>query len=402
MSRRQKKQNNSRYWMVSGTLHLLVLIGILLSPVGQTIFHKDRPMKPEIVMDEEDLADTIDDIRNLAVERLRYQVELLSAGRERMSTNFQTMNEHYQPFVSDQVATARDRIVQEIDKLQVLQEEILAAAQRAVEQGAGGTDPMWRTYDRNRAGIVTGQEELRRAVMLTAADQHELVDLQIAAEEAQMSAFESLQDSVSAQNHLWREAQTRERYEGRIKGYQGSIRMFTDRIFNGEKNQPTLKQELKDAEKKLVEVKQSLEAAQAAYDEGKGSDQEKGLKKDLDRAKRSMSLAERGHKRAQSRLEKNQKDLVRNNARLEDAMQRLSNYRSEYDKYQKGLPHVLTRREQGAADVVRLQQKAIDDQQNVYDQLLVLLNERVEQAEAEQEQAGEAAPAAPPLGGGET
>ena len=94
---------------------------------------------------------------------------MLEAGRERMAVNFETRNRHYVPFVAGQIASARARLTQEGEKTLGRQEEILTAARRAVELKAAGSDPMWRVFDKHRAALIAGQEEIRRVLLLTRA-----------------------------------------------------------------------------------------------------------------------------------------------------------------------------------------------------------------------------------------
>jgi len=398
--RSTRRQNSGRYWLISGIIHGLILIAILLSPAGQVIWEKEVTLQEEIIMDEEEVADLTEEVRNMTVEKLKYQVDLLSEGRDRMATNFEIMNKHYQPFVSDQISTARDRIVQEIRKLRELQEQILAAAERAVAEGEGGSDPMWRTYDRTRAGIVAGQEEIRRAVMLTASDNDDLVAMQIQAEDDQMSAFEALQDSVSAQNHLWGEKKNVDRYEGRIKSYSENVALYRGRINEGHNKKREYEQGVVDAKKNLEKQKKEFETAKAEFEKAKGSDDEKKAKSRMARAEKDFKRAERGVQKAESRVAKNESSIKTNTKRLADVEQRLENTSKEYEKYQAGLPTALTKRDQGAADVVRLQKQAIEGQQKVYDVLLALLEKKAEEA-AEQD-ASESDTATQPVEVGES
>ena len=245
---RNKKKTSSRFWLISAALHGVALVVLILTPAGQRVFkQEERPLKPEIVRKDEALAEVIDDIRDLSVERLRAQVALLEAGRERMAVNFETMNRHYVPFVAGQIASARARLTQEGEKTLGRQEEILTAARRAVELKAAGSDPMWRVFDKHRAALIAGQEEIRRVLLLTAADDTELLATQNQAEAVQMEAFEGLSVSVSAQNQLWNA-------EPRLETLSAEKTKFEEARAAGE-------QALKEAQAEVARVQEAEKAA---------------------------------------------------------------------------------------------------------------------------------------------
>jgi chromosome segregation ATPase len=200
-------QVDSRFWIVSAVVHGAIFLIFFISPAGQRIFRPEaKALKPEIIKRDEELAEVIDQIRDLAVDRLQSQLTLLRAGQDRMATNFETMNAHYRPFVAGQLETVQARLNQEASAVFAKQDELLAGIERAVNEKEAGADPMWRAYDKNRASILAGQEEIRRALLLAAADQAELVDLEERVDINQMEVFSLLTSSVTAQNTLWGDA----------------------------------------------------------------------------------------------------------------------------------------------------------------------------------------------------
>jgi len=380
--RRNRPKRNSAYWIISALIHVVLLVLLFLSPAGQSIFRKDRPLKPEIVREDEELAEVIDDIRDLAVDRLKAQVQLLEGGRERMAANFHTLNEHYEPFVAKQIEFARDRLVQEGSRVSELQHIILKAAERAAAEGEGASDPMWRAYDGNRAALVAGQEEIRRALMLTASEDTELVELQNQAEADQLEVFSLISKSVSAQNHLWGAPKHIERDEGRIAKYQEAIAMYSGRIESAQKKIAEYQADIKESKARLAETKAELDQAQEAYNQAKaGKEGEKEARSAYDRANRIHKQAESGLRKAEKRLEQAEKSLASSRSRLADAQKRLAGSEKSVAERKEALPDKVTQRDESAAAAAALQRTAIERQQEVYDRLLAQLDRDAKEAE---------------------
>lgn len=230
------ERTDFRFWFGSALAHGVVLGVLLASPVGQRVFRREaKSAKPQVIRRGEALAEVVDDIRDLAVMRLRGQVALLREGQTRMADDFVTMNAYYQPFVAQQLATVRARLMDDATNTFARQAVLLKATERTVREGEHGSDPMWRAYDQNRAHILAGQGEIRRALLLTAADDEGLVELQRQADEAQFEVFRNVSMSVSGQNNLW----------------------------GGTKRRTQLVESLRDAEAKLADANAALPALAA-------------------------------------------------------------------------------------------------------------------------------------------
>lgn len=379
---RNKKKTSSRFWLISAALHGAGLVVLMLTPAGQRVFkQEERPLKPEIVRKDEALAEVIDDIRDLSVERLRAQVALLEAGRDRMAVNFETMNRYYVPFVAEQIASARARLTQEGEKTLGRQQEILTAARRAVELKAAGSDPMWRVFDKHRAALIAGQEEIRRVMLLTAADDAELLATQNQAEAVQMEAFEALSVSVSAQNQLWNA-------ESRLETLSAEKSKFEEARADAERL-------LKEAEAEVARVQ---EAAQAAVVRQQAAQAAVGpLKQAVEKARKektgeaaareALKTAEAAAKAAQQEAGKAKAERGQADRKFAAAKRHADGRAKDLAKVTDG--HVKTaetirvkteERDVNAAKAAALQEQAQALQKTVYEKLLVKLDEQAKEA----------------------
>ena len=250
---RSKRETTFRFWIISALGYAAVLTGLFLTPAGQRIMQREeRAAKPEILRKDEALAEVIDDIRDLAVDRLKSQVLLLEAGRERMAVNFDTLNRHHQPFVAGQIASARARLQQEGEKTLALQEEIRQAARLALEQKETAGETLGKIYDRTRAALVAGMEEIRRVARLLAPDDRELISRQSLAEETQMKVFEQLSADLSEWNQ---------------------IRAATLRLQTLAKHQASLERELAGIATETGELRTKIERLKKAESDGQAAKQ---------------------------------------------------------------------------------------------------------------------------------
>jgi hypothetical protein len=384
VARRNKNtKTNSRFWLVSAVLHGLVLTILFLTPAGQKVFKpKERALKPEVVREDEELAEVIDDIRELAVDRLKVQVELLQAGRERMATNFDTMNTYYRPFVAGQVETARERLVAQSEKTFALQQEVLDAVRNGVEKKEAGSDAMWRTYDGRRAAIVAGQEEIRRALMLTASDDQALVDLQNQSEQNQMQAFERISESVGAQNGLWGGASKLEKIEETLKDMQPKVdeaekiqTELTPQIAKLEAAYKDSVQGVKDADKALKDAKNTVKRAEK---DKQGVEEARGALKLADAA---LNQARKVSNEAKDTWNASKKELAAATKTVKWGQPRLEKQLAEKQSITESLPEKTIRRDTMAAEALKLQTSAISEQKEVYDRLLVRLDQKAQESE---------------------
>ena len=379
---RNKKKTSSRFWLISAALHGVALVVLILTPAGQRVFkQEERPLKPEIVRKDEALAEVIDEIRDLSVERLRAQVALLEAGRERMAVNFETMNRHYVPFVAGQIASARARLTQEGEKTLGRQEEILTAARRAVELKAAGSDPMWRVFDKHRAALIAGQEEIRRVLLLTAADDAELLATQNQAEAVQMEAFEALSVSVGAQNQLWNA-------EPRLETLSAEKTKFEEARADAERLLQAATAEVakvQEAEKSAVVRQQAAQAAvgplkQAVEKARKEKTGEAAAREALKTAEAAAKAAQQEAGKAKAERGQAARKFAAAKRHAEGRAKDLAKVADGQVKTAETVRVKTEERDVNAAKAAALQEQAQALQKTVYEKLLVKLEEQAKEA----------------------
>lgn len=379
---KNKKKTSSRFWIISGLLHGTAAVVLILTPAGQRVFkQEDRPLKPEIVRKDEALAEVIDDIRDLSVVRLKAQLALLEAGRDRMATNFDTMNRHYQPFVAGQISSARARLLQEGEKTLGLQQEILAAAREAVAKKEQGSDAMWRVFDKNRAALIAGQEEIRRVLLLTAAGDPELLALQDQAEAAQMETFRVLSVSVGAQNHLWNAAarlqklsEQKAELEQALSVAEAQARELESELERLKVEEPKTLQELQDARQRVGEAKKNLEKARR---EKSGEAEARATIKQAEDDVRSAQKIVNTTKSQRAQMERKLKSALNV---AEARKKSLAKVAEDTTKTTDTLSPKETERDTNAAKAAELQEQAMTGQTAVYQRLLAHLAKQAEDA----------------------
>jgi hypothetical protein len=340
-ARLRRRRVESRFWLGSLLVHGVILLVILRLPVGEVFIDQQQAGKPEVIRQGEELNEVIEEVRDVAADRLRAQIALLEAGGERMAGNFQTLNSFHQPFVSQQRATVRARLEQQVGELFRLQEALLAAMERAAKEGEGASDPMWRAYDTRRVAILVGQEELRRAVRLLAGEDAELLALQTAAEQAQTEADQALQRSVSCQNNLWGNAKQLQDLETQIPALSARV--------EEQKAAVTV------AEAELPLAEQAVAAAQQA-----GS----------------------GQKPADDALKGIRRRIQRANEQLQKDGKRLTELVADRERRSGATPELIVRRDAEATAAAALQREVLQTQREVHRRLLEILTAQEAEAAA--------------------
>ncbi len=264
-----------RFWLISGGVHLAALVALILSPVGEHIFRRDIPERPEVVRHGSGLSRVVDDIRDLTAERLRAQVALLEAGQQRMATNFTVLNAHYQPRADVQAAVARERFAEQAEEALTRQRAVLTAATTvAADPDSAGI--MAAILGEHQARVTTGLEEIRRGVHLLASDRTDLIDELRAVEEQQLEAFQHLR---------W----VRDNHHG--------IQRHRDRI-------GVITKELADIATELATIEEALTAADTALTTARQVQAEAADDRARRAANKRVSDAERAQRDARTRKER--------------------------------------------------------------------------------------------------
>ena len=83
------------------------LLGWLIwyGPVRDIVLERGKPKREALIRGKE-LEKVIEQMQKSVAEELEERVQLLKQGQDRMATNFDTLNAHFQPFEQSQKATA--------------------------------------------------------------------------------------------------------------------------------------------------------------------------------------------------------------------------------------------------------------------------------------------------------
>jgi hypothetical protein len=191
-----------RFWLGSTLIHVALCALVLASPAGELILGREQPLKPKILRQGGELQAVIAEVRELAIHRLRAQVDLLAAAQLRMALNFDTLNRFHQPFVVQQLEAVRHRFEQavaEAGRMLAGLHAALVAAQAEPETAMGA---FIEVVGQSRARLLVAHDELRRSVLLLAPDDQALVALQIEADELQQEVDKLCQWAISEQQIL--------------------------------------------------------------------------------------------------------------------------------------------------------------------------------------------------------
>lgn len=391
---RNKQRTSSRFWLISAALHGAALVVVVLTPAGQRVFKsEDRPLKPEIIRKDEALAEVIDNIRDLSVERLKTQVALLEAGRARMATNFETLNRHYQPFVAEQLASSRARLAQEAEKTFALQQEVLAAAKRALELNEPGAGALGAVFDKNRAALLAGQGEIRRALMLAAADDEALLAAQEQAETVQVDALQSLSLSVNARKHLNYAASQLAVFAGKkaqleteLNEAAANARELETELERMRDEEPALTAGLKDAQQNVAALKKALDQARRAKTgEAAAREALKAAEGALREAQQAVNTLKERRKAADWKLKAalrtvgGRKKSIEWNAR-------------DAGRVEATVPPKVLERDTNAEKVVTLQERALALQKDIYARLVARLEKQESESAKNETETKEAQP----------
>jgi len=296
----------SRLWLISLTLHLLVLGALVLVPAKQYFENDfDSPEKKtkDIMQRGQELEEIMEDVRDLTAERLARKVALLDAGSERMATNFETMNEFYQPLEEQQRESAMARmdlyVERTLGNMKKLSEQLTRA------DGMKDVEKIIATLegsDQLGSRILVGQEELRRGLMFLAPDDQDLVEQQDEAEERQLR-------SIS--------------HRGWAQGTLRSIVSTRESIAEAEERAPKLREEIKEKSREMAKLEKQR---QASAEKLKTLDQTiRDIRRD-DSKKDRLAEVQKEKEEISDRMDRNQKrirELQREHRGTERTLERL-------------------------------------------------------------------------------
>lgn len=359
-----RKDHDFPFFMISLILHVVVIGAVIwIGPVRRIVWEHEKPEKPEIITRGDELEEIVDDIRDRTVERLKMRVELLDMGQERMANNFRILNEHHQPYVEQQRATAHIRFSEYANEALRRQKLLMDKFLEAQEQGESKYEAAIEASFSNASQIFTAQEEIRRGIELLGIEDAELMEKQHAAEETQIT-------SENAQRWFAQDVQklesTREKL-AKVKEEIPEVRQEAqalEKVVNDkQKKSDNLQEEIKNLQQDLQENRTQ---------ERKTKDQEK--RKQLNEKRKE--LANRIQEKEKERGKVNPRDDSRGLKRLQDRLKNLEKSRANLEQQ---IPEIKASINTHLTLAVNTQRGVYHRQKQIVETVNAMLEEREDQ-----------------------
>lgn len=190
-TKRTSRFSRSPYWVLSMVLHV-VLLGWLIwyGPVRDIILERGKPKREALIRGKE-LEKVVEQMQLSVAEELEDRVALLKAGQDRMATNFDTLNAHFQPYEANQKATAQLRFEKYASTLQTDQQALFKLLNDVLV--SKNYDAAAQAGQEKLPVMISALDEVRRGVLLLSADQA-IADLHTQAETALFEVEKPLRD----------------------------------------------------------------------------------------------------------------------------------------------------------------------------------------------------------------
>lgn len=395
-----RQKTESHFWLISIILHVGIAIVILLSPVGQSLFTKERKVKPEIVRKNEELAEVVEDIRDLAVDRLKNQVALLEAGQDRMANNFDTMNKHHAAFAEQQLETARIRFDQEAVKTMERLRTVFALTEQAHADRDQHLSAVIPALDENEARILSGMEEVRRGLRLLLPDNESVLNQQKEVEEAQLKAMQFLRWATGTHSGIVRNRARLEKLETEVPAAKERLEQATQALaaaelalkqakeaeVQGRNNVSQAKKNQQQAQRAEANAKKRFDAAKQKKDEALIATATEDYKKEQQAhvaAKTARGEAEKAYKAAQEakrQAEQQRRDASNQHRNESRVFPRLE---AEQKKLTESLPNAIESRDNNTRIGLSILRGVVDKQQLVIERASAIMDGKPDPAPEE-------------------
>ncbi|MEX2606104.1 MAG: hypothetical protein WD708_02065 [Kiritimatiellia bacterium] len=374
---RNKRNETNRFWILSAVLHLLAFVVFFLTPAGQRVFEpKDRSAKAEIIRKDEDLADVVDDIRALAIGRLREQVITIEGVSVRMEQGVETTSRSYQTFQSRQLASAGKRFIEAANQTLQLQKKLLGEIRAFTESEAPDAGELNEVFTSSRGELVDGQEELHRILLLGAAETPEPRSLLEQIEKDQYRVFGLIPDAVKARGREVRalraieelEAEKTElepHVEANVEGYE----TYRVQIEPADEDRISKMMTRRRAEARVKNLEESLRKKEAA-----GGDAEK-VREDLKVAQAALKERWSIFNDATDHYEEVLATAREFRKNIERQEKRLPYIADRIPELEKAIPGFRSEYRSKSSDALKLQESVVDNQQKLNAMMLKLLRE---------------------------
>ncbi len=146
------------------------LLGWLIwyGPVRDIVLERGKPKREALIRGKE-LEKVIEQMQKSVAEELEERVQLLKQGQDRMATNFDTLNAHFQPFEQSQKATAMMRFEKYATALLSDQQALMDVLKQVSQNHQ--FDAAAKAGQEKVPGMISALDEVRRGVLLLTTDQ---------------------------------------------------------------------------------------------------------------------------------------------------------------------------------------------------------------------------------------
>jgi hypothetical protein len=172
-------------------LHV-ALLGWLIwyGHVRDIVLERGKPKREALIRGKE-LEKVIEQMQRSVAEELEDRVQLLKQGQDRMATNFDTLNAHFQPFEQSQKATAMLRFETYAKALLADQKTVMQVLEKV--KADRNFDAASQIGQEKMPVMISALDEVRRGVLLMTTDQS-LADQQTQVETATFEVERSLRE----------------------------------------------------------------------------------------------------------------------------------------------------------------------------------------------------------------
>tara|TARA_Y100001954_G_C15710369_1_gene552663 strand:- start:3 stop:1043 length:1041 start_codon:yes stop_codon:yes gene_type:complete len=150
-------------------LHVAILGWLIwYGPVRNIMLERGKPKREALIRGKE-LEKVIEQMQRSVAEELEDRVTLLKNGQDRMATNFDTLNAHFQPFEENQKATALMRFEKYAAALKADQESLMQVLVQA--KATKNFDIASKAGQEKVPVMISALDEVRRGVLLLSSDE---------------------------------------------------------------------------------------------------------------------------------------------------------------------------------------------------------------------------------------
>lgn len=372
---RAKRKDNRRFWAISVAFHALLIVLFFMTPVGQRIIKRDRPVKPEIIRKDEELARVIDQIRKLAVGRLKDQVTVLDTVSVEMQTRLETSAQQYSGFMSGQLAGVSDRLKQYGERTLTLQDELLLAVRAFAKNPEPDAEAFNAMYEPARRDIETGLEEFRRALMLLAPKNEALLQELTQAAESQYTAFGTITqavhnrtEEVARSSRLEKENAKQAEFEQQNENNRKQLEQMRTAYDAAVKDKEEAEAGRKALESTIKELKDKIAAAR------KEKADTQALQTQLNQAGQELENTKKALREFEAIRQKNRYPIEQMERKINQVKGQMQRQGETIAKLEETIPRDIADRKTAIATAIGQQEEAVSQQKQVYAKIIALLD----------------------------